>query len=952
MSTYKAPTSDQVAEAMRRIGKTQLRRAFFEGIENPLWVGPLAEAGAFSHPPEPVTTDDGYIRETYWPEGTYLSKVATSVPNEVVDVLLALRKSNNSWVRRIAFEIGAKIPADEAARLKPLIESWAPSGFGWRTDPNDLVGVVVNLLEDGQADVGRWLANLIFMPSGVKGRREFDVVLEDYWYEQGLPRVVPSLGESGLKVVLPWLVAYERFNGHLKDSSDLSYFSRDSIGRRGSSHDDVEQLLIDAVRDLAKEAMRVDAPSATALLIKSKMLLGRKIAMYAMSRAVLDAFDSGTDVAPLIATASDLLYDEESSDDACRIDYAELARAVATIAPEVLEPLTAFIESGPRVDGERLREWLSTDGLESDVVDQRVQDHIERWKHRWLSAIGIDALPAQLRTVLADLDSRLGVVERPLEPSNGVTMWTGPNSPMSQDDMAGMSPEELVAHLESWRASSGGWGPEPSHEGQGRELSALLGTHPGALAGIGNLAGRLRPTYARAILRGWQAALKADLELNWVEVRDLLTAVLNHGIESPYPAEGGRGDDDVDYQWAKQAAVSLLEDIARKRDSNRIPDDALAEFADLLITSAFDEQAWEHYIGYDGESGMDALTTSLNWQWPIRVRGLIHLMAHGKEKPWYASARAALEVELARPDHRGASRAVLGESLGQLLTVDPDWLTPRVPELFGSEAGLSVEQQIALTTALAVHHYHRTLFELLTPSLIGAIQSTEPIIPGWRSQSDPLQRIGEWTVNAMIFGHRTMDDPVCIAFFAVAPPEVRGGAIGHTAWSFMHAETVERQIRDQFASLWDERVAHVRSHRKDAKELSGFFWFVRSRKFDAQWWLPRLKEALELDPSLISSRLMIGKELAGSADVDPRIALDVLILLMEDPEDSTDLGMHDLSRNAVPMVIGRAIASEDESLKQDAISLMNQLGERGHLALESEVNRVLIGAITQADIDD
>jgi hypothetical protein len=165
-----------------------------------------------------------------------------------------------------------------------------------------------------------------------------------------------------------------------------------------------------------------------------------------------------------------------------------------------------FIELGPRVDGDRLRDWVRTETDDEDEVDERVQEFTNRWKHRWLSALGLDALPAQLRTELESLDSMFGVIENPLEPTEHVRTWVGPNSAISQDEMAAMSPTELVAHLESWHDTGTGWGPEPSHEGQGRELTALLTTNPKALAGVSGLVDRLRPTYLRAILRGWEAA--------------------------------------------------------------------------------------------------------------------------------------------------------------------------------------------------------------------------------------------------------------------------------------------------------------------------------------------------------------------------------------------------------------------------------------------------------------
>lgn len=950
MSSYKAPTKAQVDEALRRITKTQLRRAFFEGIENPLWVEPLADAGAFSHPPEPVDAGDGYVREAYWPEATYLSRVAPEAPQQVVDVLLTLGASKNSWVRRVVFEIGAKIPADYAAQLQPLIKSWRSDGFGWRTDPRDLVSFLVNLLEGGQHDVGKWFANLIFKPSGATGRRP-DLVLQDYVYERGLPRVVAALGADGLELVLPWLVAYERHKGHLAEESDFTYYWRDSIRQRGREHDGVEQALIDAVRDLAISAMSSDASAAKDLLLGTDMLLARKIALFALGEALLDVGDKESQLDRMVDVATVLLTDEESSDDSCRVDYAELARAVARVTGEPFEPLTRFIEPGPRVDTDRLHDWLRDEADDEAQADERVQDYVNHWKHRWLSAIGNEALPAQLRSQLADLDTTYGVIEKPLEPTSRLTTWVGPTSALSQDEMAAMSPSELVGHLESWHDTGTGWGPKPSHEGQGRELTALLTTNPKALTGVDDLVQRLRPTYLRAILRGWEAALKAELELDWTQVSDLIDAVLHHSDESAFPSEGDHFDDDVGFRPAKQAAVGLLEELIKKRTSPTVPDDELARFANLLIGPAADETAWSEYNKYDSDGGMDPLTTSLNWQWPARIRGLIYLMSHGADVTWYEEARTALEQELARADARGASRAVVGEGLARLLSVDPDWLNPKIPELFGSDDGLSVEQQIALTTAMAVHRYHSTLYDLLAPSMIAAIRSKETVVAGWRTHSDPLQRIGEWVIDAIIYGHKTLNDPVAREFFSLTPAKVRGDAIGHVAWSFMHAETVDDPIRDRFAALWDARVSHVREHPEDAEELDGFHWFVKSHKFEVDWWLPRLKDALELDPNLSTERYMIGKEIASSADVDPRGALDVLKLLLED-RDRTGLTVHDLTRNAVPMVIARAIDSGDDELKDDAVAYMNELGEKGNLSLEADVNQVLEGVISQSDVDD
>ena len=953
MAKFQAPTDAQVEEVLRKIPSPQLRRAFFEGLKNPLWVTPLARKGAFSSPPEPQVMEDGLVRDVYWPEIDYLIRVAPEAPASVVDVLLKLSKSNNPWVRRGVFTVGSIIPADQAARLQPLIKSWISSGFGWRTDPRETVDLTVNLLQGGQYEVGRWLANLLFRPSVTSTSNEGKptLVLEDYWYENGLPRVVTVLGDDGLSVVSPWLETYERSKGYFKQDSDITFMSRDSVRTRSDSHDGVEQSLIDAVRDLAIHAMHIDPTAAKALLVATKMILMRKIALFALAEAITQSADDDEQMNAMLRVAIELLFDKSSLDNACRIEYAELARAAVSRSAKALDPLPGFIESGLRIDNDRLRKWLSGQEANGSAIDERVDEYNRRRMHRWLSAIGVDALPEQLRATLAELDEHFGVIESPLEPGRSITSWSGPNSPITQDDMSVMSPAELVAHLESWHDMGNGWGPEPSHEGQGRALTALLTTNPKAVAGIDNLPDRLRPTYLRAILHGWEAAVKSDLELDWAQVASLIRGILTHDDESTFPVEGGRFDDDANFRPAKQAAVGLLEELVGERAALIVPDEAMSQFAEMLITLADDETAWSEYISYDKESGMDPLTVSLNWQWPIRVRGLIYLMSRGKDTSWYEAARSSLERELARADTRGASRAVLGEGLARLLLTDPEWVESNISTWFGDEDGVAINQQISLTTAIAVHHYHPKLYDLLAPAMLSAIKSKDSIVAGWRMQFDPLQRIGEWIVSAIIQGHKSLEDPVVMAFFSSATAEVRGEAIGRIAWSFLHAEVVDEAIRDRFADLWDMRVEHVRSHPNDHEELNGFEWFVKSKKFSVEWWLPRLKEAAELNSSFGSKTRMISKEIASAADVDPRIALDVLKLLLQERNDA-DIAGYALRRDAIPIVLAKAIASGDSELQRDALRFMNHLGEQGDLGLEAAVRAVLAGRITQTGVDE
>lgn len=949
-TTFHAPTDGQVGDVLRKIPTLQLRRAFFEGLQNPLWVEPLAKAGAFSAPPEPERTEDGLVRDIYWPEIDYLIRMAPAVPDSVVDVLLKLTKTKNAWVRRGAFTIGSSIPALHAARLRPLLAAWTSTGFGWRTDPREMINMAVNLLRDGEYETGKWLASLLFKPRPSGGIPKPGGLLDEFWYEQGLPGVVEVLGPDGLELALPWLVQAERQAGRLKSKHDWTSMHRTTIRTKEHAHPSLEDSLTDAVRDLALKAIAHDPVRAVDRLLASKMLLARRIALFATAEVLKSSDGEGGAAASLIEAAQRLLSDPDSLDPSARIEFGELARAAWTCDAGVLTSFGGALDEGQKRDEVGLRRWLTDNGTDEPAIEEQVRQTRDRSRHGWLSAVGADALSPELRQELQDLDGRLGVIEEPLRVTPRFTSWSGPNSPITQAVMAAMSASELVAHLESWHSAEGRWGPEPSHEGQGRELATLLTSDPQALAGVEGLVERLRPTYLRVILEGWAAARKADLELDWSQVTATIREVLDHDESSAFRREGRDFDDDPDFRGAKQAAVRLVEEMAKDRQINRIPPEAMVEVATMLVESADDETAWSEYNSRS-EGGMDPLTLSLNWRWPIRLRGLANLVALGTGTSWYQSARAAFERELARDDRLGASRAVLGESLGRLMLADEEWVKLRSATWFGTEEETTSLQQIALTTAMAVHFYSPAMFGVLAPAMIAAVRASSPISVGWKSESAPLQRIGEWIIDGIIRGDVTLEDEVPRVFFTIASPQVRGDAIGHIAWSFMHAEVVDEAIRDRFAALWDARVEHVRASPSGHDELNGFYWFVKSKKFDVVWWLPRLKEAAELHPPISTQRYMIGKEIASAASVDPRGAFDVLKLFLEAQNDAS-AAAYDLTTNALAIVLARAISSGDELLAAEATSYMHALGEKGHLQLEDEIAAVTSGAITDDDLED
>lgn len=943
MAEYQAPTEEQVQGAMRRLTSYQLRRAFFEGLRNPLWVRPLADSGAFSSPPEPEVGSDGSVRETYWPEASYLSAMAQQAPSDVADVFVTFSGSSNSWVRRILFVAGAQMPAETAARLKPVIEAWAESGFGWRTDPRDLVSFAVNLLEGGQTKFGLSFANKLFRPTGDEGTPGDPVTeLKAHWYSEELPRVSRALADSALKTILPWLVLHERQEGTLGEDYDHSGFGRSSISERSNSYHKVQDALIDAVRDAAVEQLVKDPAGAWADLNRTPILIVRRICLHSVAEILQSQIAQSQVNTDLLSIARELMVDVKSRDQLATADFIRLLRALGAVSRTELGPLTDVMASGHVTEkaAERITRNLSEQGDSIEEIRSQIAQWDRRWRHRVLAGVGRDLLPSALQEELDLLDAEDGRVDDPMRPPFEISGWTGPNSPITQEEMAALAPMELVAHLEGWHLEGDGWGPQPSHEGQARVLETLIASKPLALNGQTDLSRRLRPTYVRVALSGWEGALKADLDLPWEQVLSLAADVLDHSDDSPFPVEGRHSDDD-DYTEAKKAAISLLAHLAAKGSAERIPDAQLHRLSGLLLATASDDAAWRDYIATvgDEDSGLDPLTASLNWKWPILLRGLVSLIGLGVSREWHDRAIEALLRQLALDDPRGASRAVLGEGLGKLFNHAHDWLVANLHTYFGTQDAIDRNQQVALTTAISMHYYHPDLYRLLSAPMAATLRSQEQIQVGWGNPVSPQERIGHWVIQAIIRGHIGNDDPLRTEFYTTADPEIRGDAIGHTAWSFMHAEVVDDVIRDRLGDLWDERVAHVRSSPQDKAELKDFYWFIRSERFSASWWLPRLVEALELDGEL-RTRGMIGEQLASAAEELPEVALAALTRLLG-PDETMARDNYDLRTNALAPVLAAALRTSDNKLHADARALMNQMGARGETDLDKRVAALL-----------
>ncbi len=956
--TFKVPSREQVLSALARLGNLQLRRVFYSKLFNPLWVTALHVEGAFSNPPAPKPMPDGSYRVDPWPEIDYLVKMASLVPDEVTAVLESIADSDNPWVRRGVWEAAACLPAKNAGRLVPKMKTWIDQSLAnSRTDPRDVVRTIINLLKGGTQEYkkGEQLANVYYAPRPAFKEPEIGlpdprVGLDPYWYAKTLPEVSAALGRGRLRTLIRWLEKYQEYAGYYDPDSlsDASYIWRPSVRAETGYHvREVANSLVEAVRSAAVDTLQT-LPDSFGNLFKSKQSLLQRIALDVLTAAMQEMHDISTDTPrakltdrqnALVSYSVLALGNASFAEFEFRTEYIPFVQACASWTDRIdLTQFVGIVEDGPAAlkDSRRLR--LVKDGDDETPLEERVEEYRAHWQHSLLSAIGKNSLPRKLQALLAKLDSQFGIIDNPNTPAFEISSFNGPISPVDQDSIRNMSDDDLINHLHTWRPNPSEW-QGPSHDGQGRVLTEAIASQPGRLTDRVEDIKTLRPTYIRSILRGWQLSLDTGYEFLWDPIVTLCEWVSNLSDDEQVDNDGDIFNDDSNYRSLKFQALQLLESGLRVSGSDKkpsIPVGTAESIGAILSTFANHSEPTPDYEQRYGGNSMDPLSLSLNTIRPLAIRSLIRLIYRFPNAP--ASTLALTVLEQKFDDPSTSVSAVFGEGAGRLYDSARTWLEVNTPVIFGNSEPTTPKQQVALSTALAVHQYHPALLRLLRPSLLTSLKesTTIPRAMGWRTIRSYEQLIGDWILMGFVTGTIFYEDELMKAWFVNTEAEVRGDVLGHVGWQLMHWTEVAGEVLARIGDLWDRRAAYVAKHPDDFAELSGFYWYVKSEKFDVGWWLPRLLDVTRI-VSDFQSHGMIGEQLAKAATVDAATTLEIVENLLAVGSLDDQLDDYDIREHAVPQAIASALDANEEGLTKRASHLLNRLGASGYIDLEQRV---------------
>ena len=182
----------------------------------------------------------------------------------------------------------------------------------------------------------------------------------------------------------------------------------------------------------------------------------------------------------------------------------------------------------------------------------------------------------------------------------------------------------------------------------------------------------------------------------------------------------------------------------------------------------------------------------------------------------------------------------------------------------------------------------------------------------------------------MIFywrGKLELGDPLLTAFWEKGGDVLRAHALSFVGRALQQTSApIPNEVLDRLIRLWEARLSAAKEvPANHEKEMAAFGWWFVSGKFDAEWVIAQLAEALQIVGKAEPDHMVVEK-LAEIVDTYPLEAVKSLKVIVEGDREGWGIyGWREYARNIL------TVALQDVTAKQKAEDLIQYLGSRGYL---------------------
>jgi hypothetical protein len=955
------PTKEDVKRLVDDIpNNAVMRHYFFDRLENPEWIQLLLEKGLFRNPPSAEPDEEqGTINFPPWPEMRYLTRMARYKPELVAEIIGQMPDTDNAAVQRDLADALLEMPAETAARLLERAKKWA--GSPYLLLPEKLGALFVHLAKGGKSGEAIELARVLLdvlpdsrweplpEPKDVDLPRVDPQARFDEWnYRQILrkhfPELVRQAGLPALELVCDLLektIRLSRRQENKGETEDYSFIWRPAIEEHAQNlGHTLKDALVSGVRDTAILVIRSDKASVEqvlSVLERRRSKVFQRIALH-----VLTEFADQTE-----ALVAERLTNRNLFDDVNLLhEYVCLLRdRFSRLSPEKRRIILNWIDAGPDILRFKERQQQRTGFPPSE---EEIRCYREIWMRDWLARVGAANLAEEWREQYSRLVKTHGEPEHPEFPTYTEGGRVGPTSPKTADELRGMSVEDIMRFLSTWSPPENLL-REPSPEGLGRALSAVVADDPRRFAQEATRFQNLDPTYGGAFLFGLWEALKKNEAFEWTPILELCQWV----VGQPRGIRGRHAQDidaDPDWGWTRKAIADLLS-AGFEHGPSCIPIELREKVWAILQPLTEDPEPTPEYEELYGGSNMDPATLSLNTtrgeamhavvRYGFWVRRHIETQPDREERlcrgfDEMPEVREVLDAHLdLKRESSLAVRSVYGQWFPRFVLLDSDWARDNYARIFPLEDQHRDYLEAAWNTYIAFCQPYDDVLELLRPQYRTAVERISSPKEKQRWLADPDQKLVEHLMAYYWRGTIDPKDPLLKTFWEKAPDKIRGYAIEFIGHALRQTEgPIPKEILQRLQKLWQERFLKAREDPASyEKEILGFGWWFISEKFDPDWSIRQLTEALEIFPQTEPARMVL-EQLTNAVKTHPKESVKCLGRIAEGDREGWELAA---GRNHIQVILKQAL--ERPEARKEAERVIHYLGSRGFLDFRDLLER-------------
>lgn len=945
MKSWQKPTEQQINKALSALVHLPNLRFFFDKLENPEWLEPLAKRAFFNNPPDIIKDEKkGTIGFPPWPVSNYLARMAELKPQEVLAIINKIPDNGNIRVYQDFIEALLRMPPEISVKLLKRVKKWIASTYKI-TSPEKLGELIIHFAKGGFIDEAFELADaILFIQSDKKAEdkikainipSEPKTIISLYDYEEIVKKYFPSfielVGIRGItflcKLLLRAIHLSQNYNEKNK-VEDYSYIWRPAI----EAHDQnigmgLRDILIDGIRDSAEILISKGILKIFEILdifksFKKKIFLRLKI--YVLYKFGDKDFKEIESV---------LNNKEYFNDNSIRHEFVLLLKTFfPKLSKEIQNFIFDLIYKGP---GEEFYKRIEKYQERQFTEKERIKEQ-EKWKlprYFWIN----NSLIGKYKEEYDELIKKYGEPKNSEFISFGAS-WVGPTSPKTSEELINMTPTGLIDFLNQWKYKDEIFAPTP--EGLSRSMIEVIKNKPAPYMDFALEFKGLNPTYVRSLISGVAESNNLSSSLNWQAILNLCSWVVLQQDETIKSGEK-KWDEDPDWGWTRKSVADLLNSIFQK---NILPYSFKDKSWEVLKILTDDPEPSTDYEEEYGGTNMDPSTLSINTvrgkamhaliQYALWIRRYHEKLPDAKkfknngfiEMP---EVKEVLEKHLDPSlDPSLAIRSIYGRWLPWIALLDEKWLVKNLSLIFPSQENKSLLRDAAWESYIVFCRPFNNILPILSSQYKIAITKI-----GTRkelhSHYSPNEKLAEHLMEFYWRGILNFDNynKIFKDFWNTPDFELKGYALEFIGRSLKNTkDPLSADLSNRLKLLWGNRLSHSKLTEKNEYEMRAFEWWFISNKFDRDWEIKQLKESLNLGGRFngyIDSEVV--NRLAEFTKTYPVETIKCLELIAKSDEEGW--GIYSWAKQAKYIIS----ATMKTAASDEAKSLVNYLGSRGYL---------------------